>query len=71
MKMAANEGVDFYLGKFVKVFCEDKMEIEGTLINVDKYGNLEIVHTENGERDKFTIFRPKIIAVKTVLEKKI
>lgn len=65
------EGTDFYLGKMVEVHCDSGEIFHGTLLNIDKYGNLDIVSKESPESDrkKFTIMRQKVVAVGTILEK--
>lgn len=65
------DGTDYYIGKFITAYCTDGRTFHGTLLNIDKYGNIDIVGKESPESDKmkFTILRQHLIAVGTVLEK--
>jgi len=62
-------GFSFYMGKFVTVFCRDKTEFKGTLVNIDNFGNLDLIVSMEEGKMKFTILRPFIIAVGSIVEK--
>lgn len=64
------EGTNFYMGKYIEIICDTGIIFKGTLVNIDKYGNLELIESIAGERFKISVFRPKAIAIKHALEKR-
>lgn len=65
------EGFQFFIGKFVVAYCAGGQEIKGTLVNIDKFGNADIISETVEGRMKLTISRPHLIAMGAILDKKI